>query len=114
MPNETRQRWDRLEDDCRLAGLPSPRLRPANFRDRWETSVKEWRFTGKDPVEAMDKMTLFLAGYSARMMVEQEAYDAAQEELTIQECCDRIIETNGLGGPSDHVLLAKAILRREG
>ena len=110
MPSETYEQWRRLCEDARLAELPRPALNPSPFRDRWELSLDgSYKVTGDDAKDAMEKMSLFISGYSAALLKAFEPVED-RDSTTFEDRCDEVLLSGGMGGPADHIIIVQALL----
>ena len=97
-----------MQDQTRQLGLPHLKLAPGRFRDRVEVSLGgQYNVTGGSMKDALDKMDLFLSGYTACYTKEPRT---DRDGSVFEDHCNTILASGGNGGPNDHVVLVQALL----
>ena len=122
MANETRQLWEQLDTECCKCGLPRPYIIPARLgTGKTEVGIGDiFQVSGESVDNGIQQCLYFVAGYRNRMLQEKKATEVSQDDLnpmTKDElwhyACvtsQAVVNSEGLGGPVDHALLAKAML----
>ncbi len=117
MTSDTRREWESLLQVCKTSGLPVPELYPSSLGENYICRIPDpvgWHSSAKSVKEAVVPCLDFAYGYQFRMNQEKKAQEEAEKPVgdieNARECAQLVIESGGMSGPYDHVLLAKAIL----
>jgi hypothetical protein len=114
MAYEARTAWKGLLAACERVGLPEPKFNPARLGDKFECKVLNRSFFGEGAAGPIEAAITWVDGYEYRMELQKKA---AEEAGVVgvglryaAECAQKVVDSNGMKGPFDHVLIAKAIL----
>ena len=104
-----------MQDMTRQLGLPRLEIVPSNFKGRVEVSLSgEHRVMATDIKTALDKMDLWLFGYSAcytnEPRTDRDGTVFEDQCDMVENYCNEILASGGKGGPNDHVVLVQALL----
>ena len=115
-----RESWIALNKLCGKVGLPKPVFVPAALeRDHFMCEIPGLFHMTGSPNEAIGSCIDFAQGYEHRMVKEIKAEKEELRPIPMDRAgaidyaanlAKEVIVDSGLGGPSDHSLLAQAIL----